>query len=47
LPRPGGDYQRFLIRYDMPPPSQQNLVQDARAALTRLSGAADSIEGRP
>jgi hypothetical protein len=31
-------YQEFLLRYDMPTPKQRHLVDEARAALARLSG---------
>ncbi|HSE47552.1 MAG TPA: protein kinase, partial [Gemmatimonadales bacterium] len=31
-------YQQFLRRYDMPPPAHQYLVDEANAALRRLSG---------
>ncbi|HSE68367.1 MAG TPA: tetratricopeptide repeat protein, partial [Gemmatimonadales bacterium] len=31
-------YQQFLRRYDMPPPAHQHLVDEANAALRRLSG---------
>ncbi len=34
-------YQQFLRRYDMPPPAHQHLVDDANAALRRLSGMND------
>jgi hypothetical protein len=31
-------YQEFLVRHDMPTPKQRHLVDEARAALARLSG---------
>ncbi len=31
-------YRDFLIWYDMPPPAHRHLVEEARAALARLSG---------
>jgi uncharacterized protein HemY len=34
-------YQQFLRRYDMPMPAQRHLVDEARAALSRLSGRGD------
>ncbi len=33
------DYQQFLVRYDMPPPSHRHLVVEAKAALARLGSA--------
>jgi serine/threonine-protein kinase len=38
-------YRQFLRRYDQPMPSQAHLVEDAKAALTRLSGASDPPSG--
>lgn len=35
-------YQQFLRRYDMPPPAHQYMVDEANAALRRLSGLNDS-----
>ncbi len=35
-------YQQFLRRYDMPPPAHQHLVDEAKAALRRLSGQNDA-----
>jgi hypothetical protein len=32
-------YEQFLRRYDMPMPRQRHLVEEAKAALTQLSGA--------
>jgi serine/threonine-protein kinase len=32
------DYERFLRTYDRPPPPHRQLVQDAKAALRRLTG---------
>jgi tetratricopeptide (TPR) repeat protein len=34
-------YQQFLRRYDMPPPAHQQLVDDAKEALRRLSRQGD------
>jgi hypothetical protein len=31
-------YLQFLRRYDQPMPAQEHLVEEARAALARLSG---------
>ncbi|MBA3260225.1 MAG: hypothetical protein H0T68_12275, partial [Gemmatimonadales bacterium] len=39
-------YQDFLIWYDMPPPAHRHLVQEARAALGRLSGGREPSETR-
>ena len=39
-------YQDFLIWYDLPLPQHRHLVQEARAALARLSGAPEPSEGR-
>jgi hypothetical protein len=33
------DYQKFLVRYDLPVPAHRHLVNEARAAIARLSGA--------
>jgi tetratricopeptide (TPR) repeat protein len=35
-------YEQFLRRYDMPPPAHQYMVDEANAALKRLSGQDDS-----
>ncbi len=35
-------YQQFLRRYDMPPPAHQYMVDNAKAALRRLSGQNDA-----
>ena len=37
-------YREFLIWYDMPPPAHRHLVEEARSALARLSGALDRSE---
>jgi hypothetical protein len=39
-------YREFLIWYDMPVPAHRHLVEEARSALARLSGALDRSEER-
>lgn len=39
-------YRDFLIWYDMPAPAHRHLVEEARTALARLSGAPQPSEGR-
>ena len=39
-------YQDFVIWYDLPPPAHRQLVEEARAALARLSGVRGPSEGR-
>jgi hypothetical protein len=34
-------YKQFLRRYDAPMPAQRHLVEEARAAVTRLSSGSD------
>ena len=39
-------YQQFLRRYDMAPPAHQHLVDEANAALRKLSGLNDPLPTR-
>ena len=39
-------YRQFLTRYDMPMPTNRHLVEEANAALARLSGRADPARDR-
>jgi serine/threonine protein kinase len=40
-------YRQFLTRYDMPMPAHRHLVEEATAALARLSGRGDPPQARP
>jgi hypothetical protein len=41
------DYTEFLRRYDLPSAFQRHLVDEARAALRRLSGRGDPPPAKP